>query len=496
MNNFQHSFPFEMLPKAGDFPLPKFQAAIQECLNARKVPVKMPYFTAAAAYCSAAQLLFDVETPNGGKFGTNIYALVSANSGEGKTSVRHDFFRAFDEIQSDLKHQFNQAEASYQQQEDRWKREEQVLSANLATAVKKGLDIEAIKERCDEHDRRKPAGPREFNLSMKEPKYAPLLRALTDFPCTTIISSDCAMYLRSSILPSDTLFCDTWSHETINDPRVSVASYYCEDPRLAMLLMIQPNKLASIVKSVVGAAGLDSGLFARMVYCSSERSNGGRFLDINSANMPVETRYRDEFNRNMKEILLEGVQAISSPGYSRKVLRFGTEAAKIWMLYFNYIEEQRQLGGRYERANDCAARLAENAARMAAGFHAAERFEGDEIGVECLLSAIAICDHSSQDYMKTFIPEDPDEVDAMHLYEWLREKLGSQPTHSVGRVPLQMDYDRVSTVSRLSPSRRMRGKKVHKLLDILVRKGLIEIFSVPGARGQTTEKVRLISRPQ
>ncbi|MGY3041431.1 hypothetical protein ACVWWQ_003063 [Rhodanobacter sp. TND4EL1] len=495
MSNLEHTFPFELLPKAGQFPLPMFQAAVQECLNERKVPLKMPYFTAAAAYCAAAQQLANMITPTGDKLGTNIYALVSAISGEGKTGVRLDFFRAFDEVNSKLKRQFKQAEAHYREQEYRWKREGQVLSAELATAPQTGLSAEAIQLRIDEHYHRKPVEPCELDLSMKEPKYASLLLALTNFPCTTIVSGDCAKYLRTTILPFDTLFCDTWSYEVIDDPRVSVASYYREDPRLAMLLMIQPSKLATILKSALGQEGLDSGLFARIVYCNAERTGGGRFLDIGIIDTPVETRCRDEFNLNLKELLLEGAQAMATPGYRRRELRFNKDAAELWIRYFNFVEEQRQPGGRYERAIECAARLAENVARMSAGFHVAERFKGDEIGVECLLCAIAICDESSKDYMGTFVRENPEEADAMRLYGWLVEKLRTEPARNGGRVRREHDLSYVSSISRLAPGRRMRGKSVHGLIAILVQKKLVEIRFVPVGRGQTAEKIRLLDLP-
>lgn len=492
MNDPQHPFPFHLLHKAGHFPLPRFQAAVQECINEHKVPLKMPYFTAAAACCAAAQSLADMMTPTGGTLGTNIYVLVNAISGEGKTKVRRDFFRAFDEVASELKYQFKQAEAHYRKQEFRWKREGQLLSAELAAAPQMGLNAETVRLRIDEHYRRKPVEPCGLDLSMKEPQYASLLRALTNFPCTTIVSGDCAKYLRTTVLPLDTLFCDTWSYEVIDDPRVSVASYYREDPRLAMLLMIQPSKLATILKSATGQEGLDSGLFARMVYCNVERTGDGRFLDIGIIDTPVETRCRDEFNHNLKEILLEGAQAMATPGYRRRKLRFNKEAAELWIRYFNFVEEQRQPGGRYERAIECAARLAENVARMAGGFHVAERFEGDEVGVECLMCAIAICDESSRDFMGTFVSEDPDEADAMTLYDWLVEKLRNGPARGVGRIQREHDFTYVRDISRYAPARRMRGRNIHALLAILVDKGLARIWFQQVRRGQTVERIELL----
>ncbi|GAB1594737.1 DUF3987 domain-containing protein [Lysobacter claricitrinus] len=491
MSNFQRYFPFDQLPKAGHFPLPKLQAAVQECINDRKVPVKMPYYAASAASCAAAQPLFDVHKPAGGRVGTNLFALVNAGPGERKTHVRYDFFRAFDEVNTELKHQFKQAMSHYQEQDHHWKREDKILVAELGATAKNEENLEAVRARIAQHYQRKPMLPCQMSVSMKEPKYAPLMRALTDFPCTTIVSGDCASYLRDTILPLDTLFCDTWSAESIDDPRVSVASYWCENPRLSMFLMLQPEKLKSITESKKGRGGRDSGLFGRTVYCDAGSTQGGRFLETDVVHSPADTRYRDEFNRNLKELLLEGSNAMRSPDYRRKILRFGKEAARIWVLYHNYVEEQSRQGGRYEKARDCASKLADNVARMAAGFHVAERFEGVEIGMECLMSAIALCDESSADYVTTFV-QDPDEVDAMVLYDWLVKKLRDQPLGEGQRLRREHDFRYVSTVSQYAPGRRMRGARIHALLATLARKNLIEIRVIQVGRGQTVERIRLI----
>lgn len=486
MSNFQHHFPFERLPKAGNFPLPLFQAAVRECINDRKVPIKMPYYAAAAACCAAAQSLVDVGKPAGGTVGTNLYTLVSAASGERKTDVRRDFFAAFDQINTELKCQFDQAMFDYLKQVHIWQRVDKAL-----TSVK-GQSEECVRARIAEHYQHKPVHPCPLKVSIKEPDYAPLMRALTDFPCMTIISGDCASYLRSTILRYDTAFCDVWSGEKIDDPRVSVDNYYCEHPRLGMFLMIQPKKLAALLKMGLGQAGNDSGLFARMIFVDADSTQGGRFLSIDTIHTPVSTHGRDAFNRNLKALLREGVLAMRAPGYCRKVLRFGRDAADMWLRFYNYVEEQRQPGGCYERVKDLASKLPDNVARMAAGLHVAERFKGEEIGMECMLSAIALCFESSRDYERTFVPEDQDEANALKLHEWLVDKLRAQPAREGVRLRREHDFRYISTISKYAPGRRMRGKSIHGLLAILARKGLLETSFVPVGRGQTAEKVRLL----
>lgn len=493
MTKFKHHFPFDQLPELRSLPLRRFDAAAEECTIARQVPCKLSYFTAAAACCAAAQTLVDVAKPEGGTVGTNVYALISAASGERKTDVRRDLFGAFDQIDIELKAQFARESTEYDAHLRSWHRIEKALAYELKSA--KGPEKDGVLQQMDDHDMRKPVAPAEMRASLKEPGMAPLKRAMSDFPCISIISGDCATYLREVILPNDTMFCDTWSGEKIDDPRITVASYYCEQPRLTCLLMIQPEKFEPILESKNGKGAIDSGYFGRTLFCNAGTTQGTRFLNLEVHSASVGSNHRDVFTRNITELLLEGVDAMRATKYQRKVLRFNEEASRMWKLYYNYVEEQRGVDGRYYKIGDFANKLPDNVARMAAAFHVTERFEGVEIGIECLMTSILMWDESSKDYAETFTRVDPDEADAMLLYSWLKEKLLDEPARQGIRVARQYQFHYVSTVSQFAPSRRMRGKSIHPLLAILARKGLISIHFDPVGRGQAAEKIRLLTPP-
>ncbi|MEE9877471.1 MAG: hypothetical protein DI584_00040 [Stenotrophomonas sp.] len=492
MTTFEHHFPFHLLPKLRELPLRRFDAAAEECTLDRQVPPELAYFTAATACCAAAQALVDVTKPAGGIVGTNVYALISAPPGERKTDVRRDFFGAFDQVDVELKADFTQENANYEANLRQWVRKEKSLAHDSKSA--KGLDNDEILKQMDDHDMRKPAPPIEIRASLKEPGIASLKRALTNFPCLSIVSGDCAVYLRDVVLPNDTMLCDTWSGEKIDDPRITVASYYCEQPRLTILLMIQPDKFTPILNSKSGQGAIASGYFGRTLYCEAV-SKGGRFLDFENNTKPIGSTHRDEFTRNIKALLLDGVAAMRATTYKRRMLRFDAEASTAWTLYYNYVEEQRRADGRYHRAGDFASKLPDNVARMAAAFHVTERLDGDEIGMECLMTAILIWDYSSDQYVKKFAKACQDEADADYLYDWLYKKLRSEPVGAGERVAREHTLQHVSTLSQYAPCRRMRGRKIHDLLSIMVRKGLISIHVYPVGRGQTAEKIRLLTPP-
>ncbi|MBK6416067.1 hypothetical protein [Thermomonas sp.] len=62
---------------------------------------------------------------------------------------------------------------------------------------------------------------------------------------------------------------------------------------------------------------------------------------------------------------------------------------------------------------------------MAAGLHVLEGFES-EVGLDCLLCAIALCDEASRDYLNHIAPKDEDEIEAVALKVWLVQKYVSK----------------------------------------------------------------------
>lgn len=492
MTKPQYPFAFDALPRPGKFGLPLLEAAVKEAIADRKVPPKMPYFTAASVYCALAQLTSDVSKPVGGTSGVGAYMLVIADSGERKTAIRNDFFSPLDKVTGELKTQFEKEKKEFEIHQRNWKREESALAALRNAARKKGQDPEVIRKATEEHDELKPAHPREMKLTMKGTTMEALMRALSDYPCIHLYSGDCSGLLKSMILPNAPALCDVWSSEPINEPRATVEDYYCEDPRANLFLMMQEKPLPKILASEIGQNADDCGFFSRFFISDCESTQGSRFISVESLCEAPSEHHRNRYRANVEKLLGEGIQAMKTPEFQRRKLKFSELSAHMWINYANYVEEQCQKGRRYEHARDHASKLPDNAARLAAAFHVCERFKGDEIGLECLAAAIVFCNESSIDYIKKFSAQSKLEQDAMLLYEWLVKKLRDEPAgKTYGRIAQNHDLNQISKLMKRARCQRMRGERIYPLLDILESKGLLTYWDEPTTNGRSRSMIRL-----
>jgi len=187
----------------------------------------------------------------------------------------------------------------------------------------------------------------------------------------------------------------------------------------------------------------------------------------------------DAYNQRFATLLTEYIESLSAGNYRRRVLKFSAEASRTWIAYFNYVESNIKAGGRYEKAGDHASKLADNVARVAAGLHVLEGFEG-EIGMDCLLSAIALCNEASKDYMTHLAPKNEDEIEALVLKDWLVK-------HYVCKRTNWVDLNRLV---QFGPNHMRSAKIIHRYLEILERDEYLIVWPL-GSSGRTKAQVQL-----
>ena len=224
-----------------------------------------------------------------------------------------------------------------------------------------------------------------------------------------------------------------------------------------------------------GKDGLESGFFGRVIFVDVGSTRGDRMIDILDTSIPNLTAY----NQRARALVAEYVEALISGCWERKVLSFTPEAVHAWIGYYNYVESNNKVGGRYEKAGDHAAKLPDNVARVAADLHILEGFDGD-IGVDCLMCAIALCNEASKDYMEHLAPKDEDELEAVRLKDWLVQKYVSK----------RMTWIDTKTLLNFAPNRMRVAEKIHRYLDILERDEYLVSWP-PGSGGRTKGQVEL-----
>lgn len=466
-------FPFDKLPQLGEFPLPIYQQAVNEVTKAHKVPPKLAHYSALAAACALAQMHFDVEKPVGGKVPGGVYVLMRGKKGIRKTTVDECFFSA---LRKPGKEQRNRYLAEVQQYEIEikiWRRKENILMKELDKAWAGGLDTSAISCKITEHTSRKPVEPRESQLVFNDVTMAALKEKLSQSPNATLLASEGKKILRDLLLQNDAELNQIWSGEQIAVNRVTMSSYVLEDARLTFSVMIQEESLSRLMRGK-GEEAQESGFFSRIIFSDVGSTIGERLIDILDTSEPD----LDAYEHRAAMLLKDYLDAVMSGSYRRRILKFSNEAARAWIAYFNYVESNNKVGGRYEKVDDHATKLPDNVARVAGGLHVLEGFDG-EIGMDCLLCAIVLCNEASQDYVEYFVPKDIEQIEAQELKKWLIEKC----------VKKNQDFVDVNWITQHGPNRMRKASLIHRYLEILESQGYLKLEAPSYARAKAFVKL-------
>ena len=363
-----------------------------------------------SAVATVGQDLVDVELPNLGVVPTSLSTLVVAGSGEGKSVVDRAVFRVLREY--DLKKKAEQTTAQQQMEADTesWKVTYKVLKSELRAAVKAG-DAEHASHVLHQHILAKPKMPDGRRTLYSDVTIPALLGQMSQNGESAVLqSSEGATILSGGAATHLPHLCSMWSGESICVDRATTESFILECPRLTTAIMIQPAALNQFLANR-GDAARGIGYLARFLVCAPPSMQGQKV-----AGRQVFTAVSNVFEERLEELLccIEDRLSESRP---RHTLKLDHWASLAWMDYFNLVERCKRHGECYFMAPDHAARLAENAARVAALIHLFDGHEGD-INVHTVNSAIQICGMLSRDFMRVFVPPPIQEQWASLLNEY------------------------------------------------------------------------------
>jgi len=189
-----------------------------------------------------------------------------------------------------------------------------------------------------------------------------------------------------------------WSSEKITVNRVTSEALIITDARLTFAIMVQPSAVSDFMAKK-GDKSMGIGLMARFLVCYPSSTQGERFI---SASFEDEGDGLKEYLSMSKDILVKVKEFIDNPKLERKAVTFSLEAKKYWVDLFNDIEQNLQVGGRFQFAKDHGSKLAENIARIATLLTYNELGEGQSISLGILKDAEQIALHFSDTYLRCF----------------------------------------------------------------------------------------------
>ncbi len=389
--------------------------AIQEHSSNTKIPMEMIAPVALAAMASAAQNQYNVERPGMAPSSISLNVILIAGSGEGKDASANALLRPF--------HDFEQKAADAAREA----RIDLAVATKLWEMQRKAVEA---KYRGDLGNRRiADRAARELKkLYLAQPKAATIPKLLFNdatplavkqslclrWPSALLYSMEASSFFKGGLMRDMAFWNDLWGGAPLhldranNQARVSVAA-----PRISMILGIQPGMLDRFMQRR-GREAEDSGLINRFLWTSPPPSSGNRWIDGAEPKKKHLAAYAQRCTQLLEDgaILTEGIDDRRTP------LTLSPDAQKVFREAFNAAQwEIRE--GPYHEASGFAAKLTEQATRVAAVLHVADGLDGP-ITAETLERAIQIVRWHARQYLRLISPENVQDRRAQDAAEMQR----------------------------------------------------------------------------
>lgn len=395
------------------FRLPIMQPAVNETTLNLQCPYRLSQFGALGAACAVVQALADVRNPRGFIEPTSLIMVTRAASGEGKTASDGAFKRGMSKFETRQREKYEVAMKTFTEEMEIFNVTHQALANEVRRAMRDGGGVEEAQEALLKYIRSKPARPKLIRVNYEDITPEALVAAMEEnFPAAALYSSEGAIILNGRASGALEKLCQTWSGGSLTVDRKGKGSIHLEWLRLMLALMVQPEPFTRYLAGK-GQKAMEIGFWARALVCDAGTTQGTRIVHDGTSSWTN----CEIFALRVEELLNKAADVVGKDGYQPEVLELSSEAAAHWLSIHNEVEKENCPGGRYEGAGDHASRHSSNIVRVAAVLHYFEGFEG-VISLETLKIAQVICEDSSADYLKVFVPPPQNEQDAILLNEW------------------------------------------------------------------------------
>ena len=335
---------------------------IREAENHTQAPLPIIWTSMLMTMASACQGRIDVLTPVGFKTSCNLYSIVIADSGERKTTVDKLFSQELKNFNTQLTATLDKEEQEYKKAEYLWKidfkENEKLLKKSLAKDDQEEQQKQFAKVAKDLIET-KPKRPQIKQFLFNDTTVDALSESLSNYPNALLASSDASYVLHHLRVDKLGVINDLWDGSAISINRKNSNPIKVVNARLSMSLMIQPSVLDQYSKAKKNLLR-ESGLLARALMTRPESTQGYRGIG-NIENMPNEEL--EKFHNQIAKLTHEANEQINNP---KLIMTFSAEARYRWMEFSKNVEEDIREGACLAEIKDCASKMPNNVARIAA----------------------------------------------------------------------------------------------------------------------------------
>lgn len=415
----REEYPISALPES-------IRAAVDEVLSFTQAPAAMVASCALSAVSLAIQGHVDVSRSPKLSGPTSLYVLVIAESGERKTTVDDYFKPAFADYEASERERLKPEIAKFRADLESWEAEKAGVKDKIRQFAKEGKDVFALKDRLREIEARKPQEiqiPRIVYRDITAEKLAENLSR--NRPSAGIISDEAGSVFGSHSMQPDNcmktlgMYNTLWSSGPLTLDRKTASSAIVESARLTISLQVQETTMRDFLEKA-GAIARGSGFLARFLIAWPESTQGCRPWKDEPPSWPHLGSFREKIRSFLKKALPRSADGVLEP----VKMTFSEEARKLWIQYYNGVEQSLRAGSEMGEIRDVASKSAENAARLAACFEAFENENETIISAKSMQSAMQIAywhlTESRRFLGEIALPEN--KLNALRLERWLKTR--------------------------------------------------------------------------
>lgn len=309
----------------------------------------------------------DIESWKGGRFPLNFFALVASGTGEGKTSVIDAIMRPLSEFDSEIDRQQLINTNNYDAKYIRWKTTLKVLEKEMKEAIKSNSpDVGSLEGIIESHLSEKPTRSNSTKKIISDVTLTGLRDALVeaDGDSLLMLNSDSARVFKETLLKFGPEFCSAWSGESFRIVKNRV-SIFSANPRLSMLLMVQPSMLEGYFDD--DHEFRTSGLAARFITYFPDSLVGQKSsIPMNASEYYIITI--DGWYKSIRNLLNSNrLRHISCGNSEKELMKMSEESVRFLKSAFDKID--RHLAGDnndFSGIEDIAHRMLEQSCKIAA----------------------------------------------------------------------------------------------------------------------------------
>jgi putative DNA primase/helicase len=407
-------YPVEVLPTL-------VRGAVEEVQGFVKAPLPLVAASALGAVSIGVQAHFNVRRAEKLTGPISLFFLSVADSGERKSSCDGYFTKTIRDFEQYQREAAKSVQKEYDSKLKVFEAREAGLKDKLRQLSRDGKPANDIQLQLIELQDEKPTSPKIPRLLYADATPEALAQGLQRWLSAGLVTAEAGVFFGAHGMNSENVMRNTtqlngfWEGAPLTIDRKTTESIAVNGARLSVGLQVQGATLTEFQRKN-GALARGSGFWARFLFAAPASTQGTRLF----TDAPPQWPKLDAFHRRLSEILEQPMPVDGKGNLRPRELGLDAMAKAAWINFHDSVERGLVNDGELEDVRDFASKTADNAARIAACFHAFEACSG-EIGEDTMRRACTLAVWHLKEAQRYFskATSQTDLADAVRLGEWL-----------------------------------------------------------------------------